>query len=174
MPQWNQLTLKQKIGVISIIVALVVVLSFTIWFMMTHPVFTRGVRDLSLILLAIGAIVLDIVVIVLLYQTYKLLAFLLNELIPVMKDLRETTGTVRGTANFMTDSFVNPSIDTLSKVAGVRTSLRTFFSGLRDVAQPAPRPRANGSTPQSTPSAPPGAMPGASRPSGEESNVGAQ
>ena len=173
MPQWNQLTLKQKIGLISIILALVVVLSFTIWFMLTHPVFTRGVRDLSLILLAIGAIVLDIVIIVLLYQTYKLLAFLLNELIPVMKDLRDTTGTVRGTANFMSDSFVNPSIEALSKIAAVRTSARTFFSGLRDVARPAPRPSANGSPPP-TPFMSPSAMPGAASPLGEESNVGAQ
>jgi hypothetical protein len=129
MPSLSNLTTKQKVAIGLTFFALVVIIVFTVAYLVTHPVMARVTRDLLIIVLAIELLILNIAVLVMLWQTIKLLDYLVNELTPVIKDLQETVGTVRGTTTFVSENVVNPTIEVASKAAGVRRSLQVLFSG---------------------------------------------
>ena len=137
----NELTRSQKIAVAAGVTALVALIGITIFLMIRHPVVTAAVRDISLIILALAAIVLDLILIILVWQIVKLLTYLLAELGPIVESLQETTGTVRGTATFMSDSVVNPTIEFASKVAGFRQSVNVLVGSVTDL-----RPKGNQQT----------------------------
>ena len=109
--------------------AIVVIIVFTVVYLVTHPAVAEVTRDLLIIVLAIELLILNIAVLVMLWQTIKLLDYLVNELTPVIRDLQETVGTVRGTTTFVSENVVNPTIEATSKIAGVRRSLQVLFSG---------------------------------------------
>lgn len=129
----NELTRSQKIAIAAGVTALVALIGLTIFLMIRFPLVTRAVRDISVIILALMAIVLDIILIILVWQIVKLLTYLLAELGPIVESLQETTGTVRGTATFMSDSVVNPTIELASKVAGFRESVNVLVGSVTDL-----------------------------------------
>ena len=134
----KELSLGQKIALVTGATALVALIGFTIWFMIRFPEVTSAVRDIFLIILAVGTLALDMILIVLVWQIVKLLTYLLEELGPVVESVQETTGTVRGTATFVSDSVVNPAIEVVSKAAGVRRSIDVLLGSVNDL-----RPRSN-------------------------------
>lgn len=123
----------QKIAIATGVTALVVLLGFTLFFMIRYPAVTAAVADISIIVLALTVIVLDIILIVLVWQIVKLLTYLLEELQPIVESLQETTGTVRGTATFMSDAVVNPTIEIASRAAGVRRSISILAGSVNDL-----------------------------------------
>ncbi|MCB0200431.1 MAG: hypothetical protein H6649_04250 [Caldilineae bacterium] len=125
-----QLTNRQKYGIIAISVAGLVVLVMIFLYLMTHPVITNRLRDISIIVLAITLIVLDIVLMVMMWQIIKLLMFLLDELKPVLESLQETSSTVRGTASFVSEGVTSPMIDVSAKTAGAKGSLRYVLGSM--------------------------------------------
>jgi hypothetical protein len=129
MPSLSNLTTKQKVAIGMTFFAIVVIIVFTVVYLVTHPGVARVTRDLLIIVLAIELLILNIATIVMLWQTIKLLDYLVNELAPVIKNLQETVGTVRGTTTFVSDNVVNPTIEAASKIAGVRRSLQVLFGG---------------------------------------------
>lgn len=119
-----QLTTKHKI-LIGLGAALVTaVLALALWYMLTHPVFTAALTDVSIILLAVVVLVMNVFLIVMLWQVIRLIDFLLFELKPVLESLQETSSTVRGTATFVGDGVTSPLIDASAKAAGLKGSLR--------------------------------------------------
>jgi len=134
----KELSLGQKIALVTGATALVALIGFTIWFMIRFPEVTSAVRDIFLIILAVGTLALDMILIVLVWQIVKLLTYLLEELGPVVESVQEATGTVRGTATFVSDSVVNPAIEVVSKAAGVRRSIDVLLGSVNDL-----RPRSN-------------------------------
>lgn len=156
MLEWKDLSRGQKLGIIAAVTALVALLGFTIWFMISYPEVTAAVRDILIIIIALGILALDILLIVLVWQIYKLLVFLTRELVPVVESLQETVGTVRGTATFMSDSVVNPAIGVVSKAAGVRRSLDVLFGSGGSRPSRKPSPAASGQPAASPPPASPG------------------
>lgn len=129
MPSLSNLTTKQKVAIGLTIFAIAVITVFTVAYLVTHPAVAQVTRDLLIIVLAIELLILNIATIVMLWQTIKLLDYLITELAPVIKNLQETVGTVRGTTVFVSDNVVNPTIEAASKVAGVRRSLQVLFGG---------------------------------------------
>lgn len=129
MPSPSQLTTRQKVMIASIAFAVVVITAFVLWFLITHPIFTASLRNISIILLAITMIVMDVIIVVLIWQLIRLIEFLLIELKPILESLQETSSTVRGTANFMSDGVVSPGIEVAAKYAGLRQSLSTLARG---------------------------------------------
>ncbi len=112
-----QLTQKQKtlIGMgIAIAIALLI---FILWYMITHPVFTAAVTDIWIIILALVVLVMNVFLIIMLWQIIRLIDFLLFELKPVLESLQETSSTVRGTATFVSDEVSSPIIDASAKTA---------------------------------------------------------
>jgi hypothetical protein len=120
----TQLSKGQKIGIAVIGVAGLIVTVLIFYYLMTHPVVATRLRDISIILLALTLIIIDIAMMVLLWQVIRLLTFLVAELKPIMQSLQETTGTVRGTANFVSEGVASPVIEVSSKAAGAKGSLR--------------------------------------------------
>lgn len=145
MPNLSNLTTKQKIFLISGIAAVVLLTTLILIFLVTHPVVAGSVRDVFIILLAIQVFVLDVLMLVMLWQILKLLDYLIRELVPVINSLQETVGTVRGTTTFMSDNVVTPTIEVASKVAGIRRSVSVLFAGPGS-SQARPKPAASASS----------------------------
>jgi hypothetical protein len=130
-----QLTQRQKtlIGMgIAIAIALLI---FILWYLITHPVFTAALTDIWIILLALVVLVMNIFLIIMLWQIIRLIDFLLFELKPVLESLQETSSTVRGTASFVSDEVSSPIIDASAKTARVKGSLRFVVDSLTKGAQ---------------------------------------
>jgi len=90
----------QKIGIAAGVVAALALLILALWFLISNPPVTAAVRDIFIIVLALETIALGVALIVLVLQIYKLMKFLRDELAPIVDNLQETVGTVRGTATF--------------------------------------------------------------------------
>jgi len=134
-----QLTQKQKtlIGMgIAIAIALLI---FILWYLLTHPVFTAALTDVWIILLALVVLVMNIFLIIMLWQIIRLIDFLLFELKPVLESLQETSSTVRGTASFVSDEVSSPIIDASAKTARVKGSLRFVGDSLMKGGQQSTR-----------------------------------
>lgn len=134
-----QLTQKQKtlIGMgIAIAIALLI---FILWYLITHPVFTAALTDVWIILLALVVLVMNIFLIIMLWQIIRLIDFLLFELKPVLESLQETSSTVRGTATFVSDEVSSPIIDASAKTARVKGSLRFVVDSLMKGGQQSTR-----------------------------------
>jgi len=103
-----------------------------------HPDGTKIARDLAIILLAILSIGISIMVILLLYQVTMLTLLMRDEIKPLLESINETMNTVRGTAVFMSDNIVQPTIGVASAFAGVK---RVFDSltGIRSAVKPKQR-----------------------------------
>jgi hypothetical protein len=118
-----QLTSKQKALIVLGVLLFSVLMVLILWYLFAHPLFTNNLRDVSIIFLAITVIVLDVILIVMIYQVIRLLEFLLVELKPVLDDVQQTTSTVRGTAGFVSEGVSSPLIDASSKAAAVKGSI---------------------------------------------------
>lgn len=84
-------------------------------------------RDIAIVLLALESIVIGIILIVLVIQVIRLIKLLREEILPIVKSTQETVGTVRGTANFMSDHLVQPVVKASSYAAGARQAVTTLF-----------------------------------------------
>jgi K+ transporter len=88
--------------------------------------------------LAFLSIVIGAVMIVLLYQVTMLTLLMRDEIKPLLESINETMNTVRGTAVFMSDNLVQPTIGVASAMSGVK---RVFDSltGIRSAVNPKQR-----------------------------------
>lgn len=103
------------------------------------------IRDIAIIIIAIQSIVIGVLLGVLVWQIWRLVKMVQNEVQPILKDAQDTVGTVRGTTTFVSENVVSPVIKTSSVLVGVRQTVRTLTADLR----PKPRPSASRSKPTS-------------------------
>jgi hypothetical protein len=82
------------------------------------------VRDLAIILLAVESLVIGVVLIILVWEIRNLAKLLREEIKPILDSADETVRTVRGTAVFVSDTFVNPMVRVSSFVTGVTQAVR--------------------------------------------------
>ncbi len=152
----TELTTKQKVMIGVGAAFVTAVLALTLWFLLTHPVVTGAITDISIIILALVVLVMNVFLIVMMWQIIRLIDFLLFELKPVLESLQETTSTVRGTASFVSEEISSPVIDAKAKAAGVKGSLRFVVDSLRSGAERAGRgPQTAGQSTYGPQSAPP-------------------
>ena len=83
-----------------------------------------SVRDLAIILLALESFVIGVVLIVLILEIRNLAKLLREEIKPILDSADETARTVRGTTNFVSETFVNPMIRASGFASGVMQALR--------------------------------------------------
>jgi prophage DNA circulation protein len=100
-------------------------------------------RDLAIIVLAMQALVVNILLGILIWQVWRMVKMLDTEVKPIMEDMQETIGTLRGTATFVSDNVVDPVMNTTRSVTKWRGTMVSLTSDLR---------RATGSSPTVGPS----------------------
>ena len=119
----------QTIGIILGVLVLVIVISLLFYGLMTHPVFTAGLRDVAIIVLALVTMITSVLLAILLFQLQSLIVLLRDENQPILLSINQTTGTVRGTATFVSDAVVSPMIEVAGYVSGVQKALKILFGG---------------------------------------------
>ena len=126
-PENGKGTNRQRIIGAAIIGTIVVaIMALSIYGMVTHPVVTSVVRDISIIVLALVTLTIGIFLIVLIFQLQSLIALLRDEIKPILESANETANTVRGTTTFVSDAVVSPMIQVASLASGVAQTLRTL------------------------------------------------
>jgi len=125
----QDMSVWQKIGIILGVLVFVLVISALFYGLMTHPAFTAGLRDVAIIVLALVTMITSVLLAVLLFQLQSLIVLLRDEIQPILQSINQTTGTVRGTATFVSDAVVSPMIEVAGYVSGVQKALKTLFGG---------------------------------------------
>ena len=111
------------------------------------------VRDIAIILVAVEILIMNGLLVVLIWQVWRLVKLIGAEIKPVIKDGQETVGTVKGSAEFVSANFIGPLISASGRLAGLRRSAQVIKSELESsMAAVAPSRRrsraADGDAPQ--------------------------
>ncbi|MEZ4658455.1 MAG: hypothetical protein R2911_12855 [Caldilineaceae bacterium] len=107
---------------------------------------TAYMRDIAIIIIAVQSIVIGALIAVLILQVWRLIKMVQTEIKPMIDDLQETVGTVRGTTTFVSDNIVQPMAKTSGYVAGMRTAIRVLGSDLPAIMRRPKRPAAQVTT----------------------------
>lgn len=89
------------------------------------------VRDIAIILVAVEILIMNGLLVVLIWQVWRLVKMIGAEMKPVIRDSQETVGTVKGSAEFVSSSFISPLISTSSRLAGIVRSVQVIRSELK-------------------------------------------
>jgi len=134
---------KRKLLIIGSLVVLVVifillVIASILAVQPQNRELTRSLRDVAIIFLAFLSIWIGVMLVILLYLVTMLTLFLRDEIKPLLESINETMNTVRGTAMFMSNNVVEPTIKVASTLSGVWRTLETL-AGIRSSVQPKQR-----------------------------------
>ena len=104
------------------------------WLLFVNPGAAAILRDIVLIFLGLGAILIILLLVALVvittYLVLKvndLVKLLDREIKPILLKLQGTVTSVQGTTSFISDQAVRPVISTASNVAAVRAIVRNLF-----------------------------------------------
>lgn len=111
-----------------------------------------AIRDIAIIFVALEILILNALLIVLVWQVWRLVKMIQTEVKPIIQDTQETVGTVRGTATFVSDNVVDPVVKTSSKLAGWRRTASVLRSEVQATVDQM-RPKSAGSAPSNGPGA---------------------
>jgi hypothetical protein len=138
------------------VVALLVLISALLYGMVSHPILTSILRDISIIVLALVTIVTGIFLAIMLIQLQALIVLLRDEIYPLLQSINQTADTVRGTTTFVSDAVVSPMINVASYASGLRQSLRILAgrSPRRKQTGPSSRPTSAASDQPGAPKSP--------------------
>ncbi|MBM3178772.1 MAG: hypothetical protein FJZ86_00290 [Chloroflexi bacterium] len=117
---------KQKtivIGIIAGFIVILVVLGVAIFFLMQPATPTDKIRDVFIIVVALESLVIGVALIVLVVQLASLINLLQNEVRPILHATSETVNALRGTAEFLGESVVEPVIKLNGYLAGLKRML---------------------------------------------------
>lgn len=111
-----------KAGIIIGAIVLVAVFVAAIIFLLNSDK-TPVIRDIFVILLGFELFIIGIAAVLLIFQTARLINMFQHEIKPVLEAANETMNTLRGTAIFMSDAFVEPVIKFNGYLASVKQAL---------------------------------------------------
>jgi hypothetical protein len=103
-------------------------------------VISATLRDIAIIIVAVETIIINALLILLVWQIWRLIKMIREEIKPILEDTKDTIGTVRGTADFVSSNVVDPVVKTSGRIAGFRQTLRTLQNEIRGPVQPRPAP----------------------------------
>ncbi len=98
------------------------------------------IRDIAIIIVAVETIIISGLLIVLIWQVWRLVKMVQTEIKPILQDTQATVGTVRGTADFVGNNVVNPVVRTSGRIAGFRQTVRTLQAEIRGPGRRRPTP----------------------------------
>ena len=120
----------------AVIVLLLAALIGVVAFLAADPLRAANIRDIVIILFAVALTLVNVAIgalmVVLVFRRQELLSFMRRELVPLMQDVSQTVRTVRGTAAFVSDQVVEPTIKIASIFAGVRQAARAANVKMRE------------------------------------------
>jgi len=126
LAQKSELERRQKTiiaGIIGGIVFLLAMLGIAIYFLLQPATPTDRIRDVFIIVVALESLVIGVALIVLIVQLASLINLLQNEIRPILAATTETVNTLRGTAEFLGESVIEPVVKLNSYLAGLRRML---------------------------------------------------
>jgi hypothetical protein len=112
------------VAAVALAVVLLTVLIFAVYALLQPDAPTERWRDIFIIILAMESMVIGVALIVLLIQLASLINLLQNEVKPILYATSETVNTLRGTAQFLGESVVEPVIKLNGYLAGLRRVLQ--------------------------------------------------
>jgi len=115
----GQQTKRVMIGVIAGVIVLMVLLGVAIFFLLQPTTPTDRIRDVFIIVVALESLVIGVALIILIIQLASLINLLQNEVRPILTATSETVNNLRGTAEFLGESVVEPVIKLNGYLAGV-------------------------------------------------------
>ena len=124
-PDRREQTLR-NVGIVIVVLVILAILGGAGYGLVTHPVWTAVLRDISIIVLALVTIVIGAFLAILIFQLQSLTALLRDEIKPILEAANETASTVRGTTNFISDAVVTPVITAASYASAVRQTIKTL------------------------------------------------
>jgi hypothetical protein len=86
------------------------------------------VRDVAIIVLAIESIVVGILLMLLLWQMRSLTRLLEEEIQPMLDNMQETIGRVKGTTSLVSETIVSPAVRLGGFAAGLRRALEVMLA----------------------------------------------
>ncbi|HLA87808.1 MAG TPA: hypothetical protein VJL10_07295 [Anaerolineales bacterium] len=110
-------------GIIAGFIVILVVLGVAIFFLMQPATPTDKIRDVFIIVVALESLVIGVALIVLVVQLASLINLLQNEVRPILHATSETVNALRGTAEFLGESVVEPVIKLNGYLAGLKRML---------------------------------------------------
>ena len=110
-------------AVIAGAVILLVLLGVAIYFLLQPATPTDRIRDVFIIVVALETLVIGVALIVMIVQLASLINLLQNEVRPILHATSETVNTLRGTAEFLGESVVEPVIKLNGYLAGLQRML---------------------------------------------------
>lgn len=108
---------------IGVAAVLVVILTLAVYVLLQPGTPTERWRDIFIIIVSLESLVIGIALVVLLVQLASLINLLQNEVRPILEATSETVNTLRGTAEFLGESVVEPVIKLNSYLASLRRVL---------------------------------------------------
>jgi hypothetical protein len=110
-------------GLIIAGILLLAIIVYIIYFLLQDGEQTMLIRDIMIVLMAFEMLLLGISAVLLVIQITRLVNLIQNEIKPLLESANETIYTLRGTAAFISDSFVEPVIKFNGYIAAVKRAL---------------------------------------------------
>ncbi len=104
-------------------IVILAVLAVLVYALLQPGVPTDRIRDIFIIVVAFETLVIGVALVVLLVQLASLINLLQNEVRPILEATSETVRTVRGTAQFLGESVVDPVIKLNGYLASIQRVL---------------------------------------------------
>lgn len=120
LPEPTTTNYKLLFGIIAGAILVIAIIVGVVWLLYTNPGPTAVIRDIFIIALAFTSLFIGLLMLVLIFQLQSLIALLRNEIKPMLTNANQTVNTVRGTAVFVSDNLVKPTIGFASFLAGVK------------------------------------------------------
>ena len=119
-PEPTKTNTRMMIGVSIGVIVFLAIIILIVLVLYNNPGPTAVIRDIFIIALAFTSFLIGLLLLVLVFQLQSLIALLRNEIKPMLTNANQTVSTVRGTAVFVSDNLVKPTISIASFVAGVK------------------------------------------------------
>jgi len=110
-------------AVIAAGVVILIGLGFAVYILLQPGTPTDRIRDIFIIIVALETLVIGVALVILLIQLASLINLLQNEVRPMLQATNETINTLRGTAEFLGESVVEPVIKLNSYLASIQRVL---------------------------------------------------
>jgi ABC-type dipeptide/oligopeptide/nickel transport system permease component len=110
------------VGIVVVIVILVG-LGLAVYALLQPGTPTDRIRDIFIIIVSLETLVIGVALVVLLIQLASLINLLQNEVRPIIQATNETINTLRGTAEFLGESVVEPVIKLNGYLASIQRVL---------------------------------------------------
>ena len=110
-------------AVIAAVIVILIGLGFAVYALLQPGTPTDRIRDIFIIIVSLETLVIGVALVILLVQLASLINLLQNEVRPILQATNETINTLRGTAEFLGESVVEPVIKLNGYLASIQRVL---------------------------------------------------